>query len=139
MEVTHAQRIDKPWGHELLWALTGSYAGKILHVRAGECLSRQFHITKDEYQYVLSGQVVVELGEQHDARCRTLVEGEGLHIPAGLVHRLLAISDATVLEVSTPELDDVVRLEDDYGRVGHLVASGASETTVEGYSSLNKP
>lgn len=127
MNVRNATRIDKPWGHELLWALTDRYAGKILHVREGERLSRQFHRYKDEWQYVLAGAVVVEMGEGPRARRFHLNAGEGMHIPAGTVHRLIAVTNADVLEASTPELDDVVRLEDCYGRAVAAPAGAASE------------
>jgi mannose-6-phosphate isomerase-like protein (cupin superfamily) len=116
MDVRGAKRTEKPWGYELLWALTDRYAGKILHVRAGQRLSRQLHRAKDEYQYVLSGEVVLEIGEGTGMRRVHLGAGEGMHIPTGMVHRLCAVSDADVLEASTPELEDVVRIEDDYGR-----------------------
>ena len=117
-----AGRTNKPWGYELLWARTDRYAGKILHVRAGERLSRQYHEYKDEWQYVLTGEVVVEIGEGSQIESVHLRPGEGLHIPARMVHRLVAVTDADVLEASTAELDDVVRLEDVYGRAGESPA-----------------
>jgi mannose-6-phosphate isomerase-like protein (cupin superfamily) len=127
MNVRAATKTEKPWGYELLWALTDHYAGKILHVDAGKRLSRQFHHRKDEYQYVLRGEVVIEVGEGANFKRVMLYPGESLHIPAGTVHRLTAITDADVLEASTPELDDVVRLDDDYGRtVAAAVLSSAT-------------
>jgi len=116
MQVRAATKTEKPWGYELLWALTDRYAGKILHVRAGKRLSRQFHHSKDEYQYVLRGEVVVEIGGGASFERVMLYPGESVHIPAGTIHRLTAVTDADILEASTPELDDVVRIEDDYGR-----------------------
>jgi mannose-6-phosphate isomerase-like protein (cupin superfamily) len=113
-------RIEKPWGYELLWALTDRYAGKILHVDAGQTLSLQLHRTKDEWMYCLSGRAELELeGERLD-----LTPGLGAHIVAGTIHRVHAITDVELIEVSTPELDDIVRLADRYGRV----AAPANET-----------
>jgi mannose-6-phosphate isomerase len=112
------QRTDKPWGHELLWALTDRYAGKILFVKTGEALSLQFHREKDEAWYVLLGRAEIEVGAAGDAVLGTeiLTAGEALHFPPGTVHRVRALEDTHILEVSTPHLDDVVRLEDAYGR-----------------------
>ena len=115
----HAERIDKPWGHELIWAHTDRYVGKILSIRAGEALSLQFHRRKDETLYVLSGTLELTLGDRPDAlTTRVLSAGDGVHMWPGRLHRLAARSDCEVLEVSTPELDDVVRLADRYGRAG---------------------
>ena len=107
--------VQKPWGHELIWARSpAGYVGKILFVKKGLSLSKQYHKHKDETMLVLSGHVVLELGgsPQRDMRPR-----ETVHVPPGTVHRLTAIEDSEVLEVSTSQLDDVVRIEDDYGRV----------------------
>jgi mannose-6-phosphate isomerase len=114
------RRVDKPWGHELIWALTDSYCGKVLFVRAGEALSLQFHREKDESWYVLSGRAELEVGAVGEAVLGTevLAAGAALHLPPGTVHRVRALEDTTILEVSTPQLDDVVRLEDAYGREG---------------------
>lgn len=109
--------IVKPWGHELLFAEAGPYVGKVLHIRAGEALSRQYHELKSEHFLVMTGEVVLELGSPVSAR-HTLTPGDGWHIEVGTVHRLVAVSDAAVVEVSTPEVSDVVRLEDRYGREG---------------------
>jgi mannose-6-phosphate isomerase-like protein (cupin superfamily) len=110
-------KIDKPWGHELIWARTDRYAGKIMHVRAGEALSLQYHRVKDETIMVLTGRVqLVYFAEGEPPRSRELRPHEPFHIGPGLRHRLIAIDDSDVLEVSTTELDDVVRLEDRYGR-----------------------
>jgi mannose-6-phosphate isomerase len=109
--------VAKPWGHELIWAHTERYVGKILHVRAGEALSLQYHRQKDETIMLLSGRMqLVYFTEGEEPRSRELTVREPFHIPPGLRHRMIAIEDTDVLEVSTPELDDVVRLEDRYGR-----------------------
>ena len=112
------EQIPKPWGYEIVWARTDRYVGKILHVRAGESLSLQYHERKEETMRVLAGTLVLEVGAEDEAR-RTvrLGPGEGWHIPPGTRHRVTAVDDVDILEVSTPELDDVVRLEDRYGRV----------------------
>jgi len=114
------RRTDKPWGHELLWALSDDYAGKILFVRAGESLSLQFHREKDESWYVQSGRACVKVGEVGAAVLNEEVIGPGacLRYRPGTVHQVEALEDTTILEVSTPHLDDVVRLEDRYGRTG---------------------
>jgi mannose-6-phosphate isomerase len=114
------ERVDKPWGHELIWAHTDDYAGKILFVRAGESLSLQFHKEKDESWYVLDGRAELELGEVGKAVTKTEVIGAGaaFRFRPGTVHRIRAIEDTRILEASTAELDDVVRLEDSYGRTG---------------------
>ncbi len=111
--------VDKPWGHELIWAQTDRYVGKILHVRAGERLSLQYHRVKDETVMLLAGRLVFEhFNEGEPPRSIELAPREPFHIPPGLRHRMIAIEDTDILEVSTPELDDVVRLEDKYGRAG---------------------
>jgi mannose-6-phosphate isomerase-like protein (cupin superfamily) len=114
------QKVEKPWGHELIFAVTERYAGKLLFVRAGESLSLQFHNVKDESWYVLEGRAELELGAPGERMLVTEVVGRGasFHLPPGTVHRVRALEDTTILEVSTPELDDVVRLEDRYGREG---------------------
>jgi len=110
-------RVEKPWGHELIWAQTERYVGKILHIRAGHALSLQYHERKDETIHVLSGEMRFLVGASADAmREVPLREGESYHVPPGTIHRMEAITDVDVLEVSTPDLDDVVRLEDRYGR-----------------------
>jgi mannose-6-phosphate isomerase-like protein (cupin superfamily) len=112
------EHVPKPWGHETIWARTGRYAGKILHVRAGESLSLQYHEVKDETVRVLRGRLRLEVGAEDGARSAVeLGPGDGWHIPPGTRHRMTALEDTDVLEVSSPELDDVVRLEDRYGRV----------------------
>ena len=109
--------VDKPWGHELIWAKTDRYVGKILHVKAGEALSLQYHRVKDETIMVLSGRLQFEFFAEGDPPIvRELGPGEPFHVEPGVRHRMTAIEDTDVLEVSTTELDDVVRLEDRYGR-----------------------
>jgi mannose-6-phosphate isomerase len=114
------RRVDKPWGHELIWALTDTYCGKVLFVRAGHALSLQFHREKDESWLVQSGCAKLELGEAGQGALAEEVVGPGyaFHYRPGTVHRVTALDDTTILEVSTPQLDDVVRLEDAYGREG---------------------
>lgn len=112
--------VEKPWGREVIWALTERYVGKVLEVRAGQSLSRQFHRIKDETMCLLSGEAVLELGRPDDVEVEVevvrMVPGKSIRITPMTVHRLRAITDASIMEVSTPELDDVVRLDDAYGR-----------------------
>jgi mannose-6-phosphate isomerase len=109
--------ITKPWGYELIWAKTDRYVGKILHIKAGQSLSLQYHREKVETIMVLSGRMSLEFFEEgEEPKVRELGPREPFHIPSGLRHRMVAIDDTDVVEVSTPELDDVVRLEDRYGR-----------------------
>jgi mannose-6-phosphate isomerase len=111
------KRIDKPWGYELLYALTDRYCGKVIFIRGGEALSLQFHREKDETLYVQSGRVEFEIGDPGKAVDTEVVgPGRAFHLQPGTVHRLRALEDTVVLEVSTTELDDIVRLEDRYGR-----------------------
>ncbi|MBW8060260.1 MAG: cupin [Solirubrobacterales bacterium] len=113
------RRVDKPWGHELWFAHTDRYAGKILHVKAGHRLSAQYHDRKDETSYLLSGRLRLSRGPSADSLLTTeLVAGAVWRNEPGQVHSIEALEDAVVIEVSTPELDDVVRLADDYGRAG---------------------
>jgi mannose-6-phosphate isomerase-like protein (cupin superfamily) len=114
------RRVEKPWGYELIWALTDRYCGKLLFVKAGAALSLQFHNEKDESWLVQSGRAKLELGEPGQKALNEEVVGPGaaFHYVPGTVHRVTAIEDTTILEVSTPHLDDVVRLEDLYGREG---------------------
>jgi mannose-6-phosphate isomerase len=114
------RRVEKPWGWELIWAEAESYVGKVLFVRAGESLSLQFHREKDESWYVESGRAKLELGDTGEAILNTEVVASGacFRFHPGTVHRVTALEDTTILEVSTPQLDDVVRLEDAYGRAG---------------------
>ncbi|HZF67665.1 MAG TPA: cupin domain-containing protein [Gemmatirosa sp.] len=114
------RHVPKPWGHETIWALTDRYCGKILHIKAGSALSVQYHERKDETIHLLTGEMrywVQQPGEPelHDTR---LVQGESFRVTPGTIHFMEAITDCDVLEASTPELDDVVRLKDRYGREG---------------------
>jgi mannose-6-phosphate isomerase len=110
-------RVDKPWGYELHWAKTERYVGKILHVRAGHALSLQYHNIKDETIYLHAGKMLFELERDGELTTREMQPGDSVRITPKTVHRMTAIEDCDVLEVSTPELDDVVRIEDRYGRV----------------------
>jgi mannose-6-phosphate isomerase len=112
------QRVPKPWGYELIFAKTGRYVGKILHISKGECLSLQYHEMKEETLYVVAGELRLTIEHDGDRRDVLLRAGEAFHIPPRLIHRMEAVVDTDVAEVSTPELDDVVRLDDRYGRTG---------------------
>jgi mannose-6-phosphate isomerase len=110
-------KVDKPWGYELIWAKTDRYVGKILHINAGEALSLQYHREKDETIMVLSGRLSFEhFAEGEKPTTTELGPREPFHVTPGMRHRMTALVDSDVLEVSTTELDDVVRLEDRYGR-----------------------
>lgn len=116
-------RTDKPWGHELLWANTPHYLGKLLFIRAGEALSLQYHQHKEETLIVLRGEVSIEYFMEHQAaQTKRLAPHAVLHIPPGLRHRITALVDSELAEVSSPQPDptceDVVRLKDRYGRAG---------------------
>jgi mannose-6-phosphate isomerase len=113
-----SRRVEKPWGWELIWAHADAYVGKVLCVRAGESLSLQFHREKDESWLVQSGRARLELGEagQEALDEEIVTAGACFRFRPGTVHRVTALEDTTILEVSTPHLDDVVRLEDRYGR-----------------------
>ncbi len=117
VEVRH---VPKPWGHETIWAHTDKYVGKILHVKAGEKLSIQYHEKKDETVYLLSGEMKywVQLPGDTELRDQRLVAGESFRITPHTIHAIEAVTDIDVLEASTPELDDVVRITDRYGREG---------------------
>ena len=114
------RKVEKPWGHELIWAEAEAYVGKLLFVKAGESLSLQFHRVKDESWYVESGRAELELGERGNAvlKKEVVLPGACFRFTPGTVHRVKALEDTLIVEVSTPDLDDVVRLEDDYGREG---------------------
>jgi mannose-6-phosphate isomerase len=107
-------RVDKPWGYELRWAITDRYLGKIIHVNEGEALSLQYHERKDECILLSSGVLDLEL----DGSVHRLQPGDCAHIMPGTRHRMVAVQDCDIFEVSSPEIDDVVRLEDRYGRAG---------------------
>ena len=112
------ERVEKPWGYELIWAVSDFYVGKVLFVRAGHSLSLQFHKLKDESWYVQGGRAELELADAGQAVLVSEIvsAGAAFRFRPGTVHRVTALEDTTILEVSTPELDDVVRLEDRYGR-----------------------
>jgi mannose-6-phosphate isomerase len=111
--------VEKPWGYEVRWAVTDRYLGKILHVRKGEALSLQYHERKDECLLVVRGCVDTEIGgDSGELKTHRMREGDSVHLTPGTRHRLTAIEDTDIYEVSTPEIDDVVRLEDRYGRAG---------------------
>jgi quercetin dioxygenase-like cupin family protein len=111
------KKVEKPWGYEIHWAVTDRYVGKILHIEAGQLLSLQYHNQKDESIYVLRGRMIFRYkdarGELVD---REMIAGEAQHVPTGMVHQFEALEHTDVLEASTPQLDDVVRLKDRYGR-----------------------
>ncbi len=116
------KRIEKPWGFELIFAETEKYVGKILHIKKGESLSLQFHNFKDETIHIQNGSIRFQIGKFQETSEQKLEEiilipGQSFRITPKLVHRMIALEDTDILEVSTPELDDVVRLEDRYGRV----------------------
>ena len=121
VEVRH---VPKPWGHETIWAHTDRYVGKILHIRAGQALSVQYHERKDETVYLLVGEMKywVQLPGDDELRDQRLTAGQSFRITPGTIHYMEAVTDCDVLEASTPELDDVVRLKDRYGREGTSVA-----------------
>ncbi len=113
------RRVEKPWGWELIWAETQEYVGKLLFVRAGEALSLQYHRVKDESWLVHEGRASLELGEVGaELEAVEIGPGDAFHHQPGTVHRVAAIEDTLIIEVSTPHLDDVVRVEDRYGREG---------------------
>jgi mannose-6-phosphate isomerase-like protein (cupin superfamily) len=113
------RRVDKPWGWELVWAEAEHYVGKLLFVRAGHALSLQYHEVKHESWLVHEGRATLEIGAVDGALTeREITAGDAFRYPPGTVHRVTAIEDTLILEVSTPHLDDVVRLEDAYGREG---------------------
>ena len=118
MSDTVVTRVEKPWGYELHWAKTERYVGKVLHVKAGQALSLQYHNRKDETIYLYAGKMLFEIERNGELTKREMQPGDSVHVTPKTVHRMTAIEDCDVLEVSTPELDDVVRLEDRYGRGG---------------------
>jgi len=110
-------RVEKPWGYEVIWARTGRYVGKILHINPGHVLSLQYHNHKDESIYVLKGEIILRLERSGKLTEQRMRQGDAFHIEPKLVHQFEAVADTDLLEASTPELDDVVRLKDRYGRV----------------------
>ena len=116
--VQGSTRVEEPWGHEMIWARTPKYVGKILHIKAGEKLSLQFHRVKDETIHVQTGRMRFLVEEDGQMVERVLNPGDSYHIVPNTKHRMIAETDCDILEASTPELEDVVRLEDSYGRIG---------------------
>jgi mannose-6-phosphate isomerase-like protein (cupin superfamily) len=125
--VNEVTKVEKPWGYELHWAKTGRYVGKLIHVSAGHALSLQYHNEKDETIFLSSGRMLFEIAARpladgeawtpaHALTRREMAPGEAVHVTPKTVHRMTAITDCDIFEVSTPELHDVVRLEDRYGR-----------------------
>ena len=114
-----ARRVEKPWGHELIWAHTDRYVGKVIVIEAGKRLSLQRHVVKDESIYVISGHLRLTLEDEAGAiDVVDLEAGDHRHVPTGRIHRFEAVERTELMEISTPELDDVIRLEDDFGREG---------------------
>lgn len=112
-------RVDKPWGHEMRWAVTERYAGKLIHINAGHSLSLQYHVQKDESIHVVSGVMDLQLeSDSGELETHRLTHGMSAHIRPGRRHRFVAVEDTDLFEVSSPEIDDVVRIEDVYGRAG---------------------
>ena len=111
------KKIHKPWGHEIIWSQCDKFVGKILFIKFKNKLSRQYHVNKEETILVLNGSLLLEIGEKESIKKIILAKGQSFHIKPGLIHRFIAeYEDVELAEVSTPELDDVVRLEDDYNR-----------------------
>ncbi|WP_337313034.1 cupin domain-containing protein [Candidatus Aeolococcus gillhamiae] len=119
VQAANTSRIDKPWGHELRWAITDRYLGKLIHVNRGQQLSLQYHVQKDESIYIASGLLDLVL-EDHagEVRVHRMTPGMSARVRPGRRHRFIAVEDTDLFEVSSPEIDDVVRLEDSYGREG---------------------
>ena len=117
MAIKDIRKVDKPWGYELIWAETKDYVGKVLHINKGHQLSLQYHEIKEETIFLQSGKMTLLFEETPGELKEVPLEpGQAHHIPTGRKHRMIAVEDCDVFEVSTPHLDDVVRLEDGYGR-----------------------
>jgi len=117
LQISDTARMDKPWGYELRWAITDHYLGKVLHINAGEALSLQYHNRKDESILLLNGLMDLELEDEAGAlRVHRLRPGDSKRIRPGRRHRMTAVEECDIFEVSTPDMDDIVRLEDRYGR-----------------------
>ncbi len=116
LATSDVKRVEKPWGYELHWAITGRYVGKVIHVNAGHALSLQYHKQKEETILLWAGRLLFEIEQDGTLVKREMAPGERVHVTPRTVHRMTAIEDCDIFEVSTPELDDVVRLEDRYGR-----------------------
>ncbi len=114
-----AGRVGKPWGYELRWAITDRYLGKLIHVDAGQSLSLQYHVQKDETIFITSGALDLQLEDEHgEIQVHRLTPGMSARVRPGRRHRFVAVETCELVEVSSPEIDDVVRLEDSYGRAG---------------------
>jgi mannose-6-phosphate isomerase len=109
-------RVEKPWGYEVHWAHTNRYVGKVIHVNKGHALSLQYHNVKDETIFLWSGKLLFEIEVDGQLTQREMLPGEAVHVTPKTVHRMTALEDSDILEASTPELQDVVRLKDNYGR-----------------------
>jgi len=116
--MTNVARVEKPWGYELHWAKTERYVGKLIHVNKGHALSLQYHNIKDETIFLWSGKLLFEIDVNGTLTSREMHPGESVHVTPKTIHRMTALEDSDIFEVSTPELTDVVRLEDRYGREG---------------------
>ena len=116
--MSNVTRVEKPWGYELHWAKTDRYVGKLIHVNRGHALSLQYHNQKDETIFLWAGKMLFEIDVNGTLTKREMLPGESVHVTPPTIHRMTAIEDCDVFEVSTPELHDVVRLEDRYGRKG---------------------
>ena len=114
--MSEVTRVDKPWGYELHWAKTDRYVGKLIHINKGHALSLQYHNQKDETIFLWAGKMLFEIDVDGTLTKREMLPGESVHVTPPTIHRMTAIEDCDVFEVSTPELHDVVRLEDRYGR-----------------------
>ena len=111
------RRVEKPWGWELWWAHTDRYVGKQIHINKGEALSLQYHNQKDEVIFVFQGRILFEMGDANGVlQKREMKAGESVHVVPPTIHRMTALEETDIFEVSTPEVEDVVRLEDRYGR-----------------------
>jgi mannose-6-phosphate isomerase len=114
-----AGRVDKPWGYEMRWAVTERYAGKLIHIARGHSLSLQYHVQKEESIHLISGAMDLQLeNDSGEMQTHRLGAGMSAHIRPGRRHRFVAVEDTDIFEVSSPEIDDVVRIEDNYGRAG---------------------
>lgn len=116
--LTDVRIVPKPWGHEIIWAHTPLYVGKVLHIKAGHALSVQYHNQKDETIHLLRGEMIYRIDEGDGLKDYPLKAGESFRNTPGQIHQMEAVTDCDVLEASTPHLDDVVRLTDRYGREG---------------------
>jgi mannose-6-phosphate isomerase len=113
------RRVEKPWGNELIWVLTERYCGKVITIETGRRLSLQYHDRKDEAILVLAGRLRLHIEDDDGAMTtRDMGPGESAHVPVGRRHRFESLERVELVEVSTPELDDVIRVEDDFGREG---------------------